>query len=162
MTNPDRHKDHPSDRNSSHHQKSERHQCSHRQDDLSFGSNGHSLSLYIAFEIIFIELGSDKPAVKSFGTFSKAKRRQQQKSSSNVISFLLGRILTRRFFFGFDQVTDSHQRVMKQHSWTRKAHHRTDLFTHLRLIAMHTAVGTEGFVFHKRAVLTPLLCVIQK
>ena len=46
------------------------------------------------------------------------------------------------------------RRMIKNHLRTGKAHDLSDLFPHLRTIAVHPAVGAKGLCLHKRAVFT--------
>ena len=46
--------------------------------------------------------------------------------------------------------------MMQQHSGSGKAHDRSNLFPHFRLVAMDSAVGAKGFGFHKGTSLTAL------
>ena len=55
-----------------------------------------------------------------------------------------------------DHVTHRDDWVMKDHPRSRKAHDRTDLFAHFRLVAMYTAVGAECLVLHKGTFITAL------
>ena len=49
-------------------------------------------------------------------------------------------------------MSDCHDRPMEEHSGAGKTHYGADLFSHIRFIAMHLAVGTKGFCLHVRAV----------
>lgn len=63
------------------------------------------------------------------------------------------------FFFACDEVADGHAWFDKNHTWTAVTHDGADLFTHVRTIAMHMAIGTEGLIFHKGAVVAALVGV---
>jgi len=48
-------------------------------------------------------------------------------------------------------MTDRHNRMMKDHSGAGETHDLANLFTHVFLVAMHLAVGAEGFRLHEGA-----------
>ena len=52
--------------------------------------------------------------------------------------------------------------MMKDHARRRKTHHGADPFPHIRPIAMHLAIGAEGFGLHERAPVTALPGVFRK
>ena len=41
---------------------------------------------------------------------------------------------------------------MEYHPRAAETHHRTYLLTHIRTVAVDTAIGTEGFIFHDWAM----------
>ena len=55
-----------------HHYKAEGHKRGHGQQYLELGPAGHSLPLYVRFEIVFIQLCSEKPIVQPLGRSCKA------------------------------------------------------------------------------------------
>ena len=61
--------------------------------------------------------------------------------------------------FGFDDMPNRHDGVVKDHSRTCKAHDLSDPFSHTRLVAMDFAARAEGLCLHKWTVVNPLLCV---
>ena len=48
-----------------HQDKADAHQDSHRDHNTDFGFSGHSLPLYIAFQIVLIKLRINKPVIQS-------------------------------------------------------------------------------------------------
>ena len=48
-------------------------------------------------------------------------------------------------------MADGHDRMIQEHSGRGEPHHCSDFLSHFGFVAMHLAVGTEGFCFHKRA-----------
>ena len=61
--------------------------------------------------------------------------------------------------FGFDDMPNRHDGVVKDHSRTCKAHDLSDPFSHIRLVAMDFAARAEGLCLHQWTVVNPLLCV---
>ena len=57
---------------------------------------------------------------------------------------------------------NDHERSVKKHPWSAKAHDPADLFTLFLLIAMHAAVAAEGLAFHKRTAVYALMCIPAK
>lgn len=63
-------------------------------------------------------------------------------------------------FFTFNHMPDSCHRIMEQHAWSGKSHNLSDFLPHIRLIAMHAAIRTEGFCLHKRTLITAKPCIL--
>ena len=61
--------------------------------------------------------------------------------------------------FGFDDMPNCHDGVVKDHPRTGEAHNKSDFFSHVRLVAMDFAARAEGLCLHKWTVVNPLLCV---
>lgn len=59
-------------------------------------------------------------------------------------------------------MTNGRYWVVKNHPWTRVAHHLTNLFAHLGLIAMSPALRTETFLGHMWAFECALVGVCRK
>lgn len=70
----------------------------------------------------------------------------------SVLAFLL-------FLFGFDDMPDSHDGVVKDHPRTGEAHDTSDLFSHVRLVAMDFAARAESLCPHKLTLVDALFCV---
>ena len=51
---------------------------------------------------------------------------------------------------------------MKNHPWTGKSHDRSNFLPHLRLVAMHPAVGAKSFCLHEGASVTALAGVVPQ
>ena len=56
------------------------------------------------------------------------------------------------FLAGGDDVANGHFWFDKKHAWTTEAHDGANLFAHIRAVAVDTAIGAEGFVFHEWAM----------
>lgn len=52
--------------------------------------------------------------------------------------------------------------MLEDHTWPGKPHNIANIFSHLRLVAMNTAIAAGWFVFLKRAVFEPFFCIVQK
>ena len=61
--------------------------------------------------------------------------------------------------FGFDDMPNCHDGVVKDHPRPGEAHNKSDFFSHVRLVAMDFAARAEGLCLHKWTVVNPLLCV---
>lgn len=61
--------------------------------------------------------------------------------------------------FGFDDMPNCHDGVVKDHPRTGEAHNKSDFFSHVRLVAMDFAARAEGLCLHKWTVVNPLLGV---
>ena len=61
--------------------------------------------------------------------------------------------------FGFDDMPNCHDGVVKDHSRTCKAHDLSDSFSHIRLVAMDFAARAEGLCLHKLTLVDALFCV---
>ena len=66
------------------------------------------------------------------------------------------------FKLALDQVADGQNGMRFQHPRAAVAHDGADLFAHVGLIAMHLAVGTEGFVLHERAFVAAHVRVVDQ
>ena len=53
-------------------------------------------------------------------------------------------------------MTDSHDRMMKDHPRAGETHDFPDLFTHVGFITMYFAIGAKGLCFHKGAFVASL------
>lgn len=53
-------------------------------------------------------------------------------------------------------MADSQNGMAENHPWAGKTHDLPNLFTHFLFVAMHCAVGAEGFCLHERALIAPL------
>ena len=58
------------------------------------------------------------------------------------------------FLLTLDQMSQSHYRMVEDHSRPGKAHDSADLLPHFRLVAMYFAIWTKGFCLHERTVIT--------
>lgn len=56
------------------------------------------------------------------------------------------------FFFGGVEVIEGGAGAVEDHAGAAIAHDGADLFLHIGLVAMDAAVGAEGFIFHKGAM----------
>ena len=63
---------------------------------------------------------------------------------------------------GADYMLHCHDRVIKHHPRAGEPHDLSDLFPHLRLVAVNLAVGTEGLVFHERAPVAACAGIIRQ
>ena len=61
------------------------------------------------------------------------------------------------FSFAFNQMADGQNRMVFEHSGAAVSHDCADLIAHALLIAVNTAVGAEGFVFHEGAFIAALM-----
>ena len=61
--------------------------------------------------------------------------------------------------FGFDDMPNCHDGVVKDHPRTGEAHNKSDFFSHVRLVAMDFAARAEGLCFHKLTLVDALFCV---
>ena len=61
--------------------------------------------------------------------------------------------------FGFDDMPNCHDGVVKDHPRTGEAHNKSDFFSHVRLVAMDFAARAEGLCLHKSTLIDALLCV---
>ena len=75
-------KDNPADKNLIHHDEPHRHQKRHCHHDLNLGLTGHAPALYIALQIVLIQLCPGKPTVQPFRTPGKTKRCKQEERES--------------------------------------------------------------------------------
>ena len=61
--------------------------------------------------------------------------------------------------FGFDDMPNCHDGVVKDHPRTGEAHNKSDFFSHVRLVAMDFAARAESLCFHKSTLVDALFCV---
>ena len=61
--------------------------------------------------------------------------------------------------FGFDDMPNCHDGVVKDHPRTGEAHNKSDFFSHVRLVAMDFAARAEGLCLHKLTLVDALFCV---
>ena len=61
--------------------------------------------------------------------------------------------------FGFDDMPNCHDGVVKDHPRTGEAHNKSDFFSHVRLVAMNFAARAESLCLHKLALVDALFCV---
>ena len=62
-----------------HHKEAKRHQKRYCNHNLDFGVQSHTLTLYIGFQIVFIELRTDEPLMQSLRAFAEAERCKEKK-----------------------------------------------------------------------------------
>lgn len=59
-------------------------------------------------------------------------------------------------------MTNGRYWVVKNHPWTRVAHHLTNLFSHLRLVAMCFTLRAKTLLLHKGAFASAFIGILCK
>ena len=62
-----------------HHKEAKCHQKRYCNHNLDFGVQSHTLTFYIGFQIVFIELRTDEPLMQSLLAFAEAERCKEKK-----------------------------------------------------------------------------------
>ena len=115
-------------------------------------SNSHpaatSLVLHPLPEKAGIDLFGMRPEAGSFDFTYRLLRLYRR----SVLALLL-------FRFGFDEMPNSHDGVVKDHPRTGEAHDTSDFFSHVRLVTVDFAARAEGLCLHKLTLVDALFCV---